>query len=748
MLIFNSVTNTKGQKQADSQENWQYIVDSLKITENKHSVQLYSAFEPISDSCERNDSNVKYMTALVIDYDNENGKHPTHYTDVIEQLREYEFYIHSTHSNMMNKGGKIRPRFRLIMPFSRPVAPEEWAYVWQGYKNMMDGDLNIDISCKSKSRSYYIPSCPASLENQAFKHINDTDERIDPEYLMGFVKDHEKAAFKEDRFISNTSNDIDEVRNALKFIDSDDYAQWIHIGMALKEEFGENQGFDIFDEWSKTPNQAQINAGCSVNPKYSGSLDTKNKFNTFKSTGITINTVFYFAGLNGWTRESYGDESSEFLNHMLQNNNLIKRLAAKKKGGDKAIKELEQEEILEEEKPKTVNLTVDYKAPGIVGEIAEWITATAVKPQPALSLAAALTGVGVAMGRKYASETDLRTNIYTLCLSNSGTGKDHPRKAIKKILVQAGLEDRIGESAATSGTAVLKSLLRGNGIRAFFMDEIGYLLTAVNNKNSSSAEKEFIKNTLELFSSANDLFIGKAMANEDSVRIDQPCMGLMGSTVKHKLFQGITSSEAADGFLSRFLIFEGDPDAKRNKKNGVIDPPSHIIETLKKIALKEKLTTVPYTDEAEALFDEFTDYCDLETRKEIKDRSGLEALWTRGVEHAIKIALVCHNVESGEIDLKVAKWAINFVKTMIKNEIIELKENLYDNEAEKDIKTVLRIIKNYDGWIPLSIISEQTLTMGKKRNDILKDLVESEYIETKQESNGKGRPKLYYRHVK
>ena len=748
MLIYKSVSLTKGEKYDDSSKLWSELADSLTISENKHSVPLYAAFEPIDSDCERADKNVKYMTALVIDYDNEKGDNQTDYHDIVDELQEYEFYIHSTHSNMMNKNGNIRQRFRLIMPFSRPVAPEEWQFVWKGFHNMMKNDPNIDTTCKSKSRSYYIPSCPSALQNQAFKYINNVDNRIEPDELMQYVKEHEKTAFREERMINATSNDIDEVKEALRFVDSSDYATWIQVLMALKDEF-EDEGFEIFNEWSKQPTELQLKSNMKVNPQYPGKVELRRKWRSFNSIGITINTLFHIALLNGWSRPTYGDteQNQALLNYMVENNPIIKRMQLGKKQVEEQATNVT---IVEDEEPaKKDALIVNYNAPGLVGEIAEWITKGAVKPQPALSLAVALVGVGCVMGKKFASPTDLRTNILALCLSPSGTGKDYPRKAMKKLMYLAGHEDKIGESAATSGTAILKSLMRGNGTKAFFMDEIGYLIKAVNGRNSSSAEQEFMKNTLELFSSANDTYLGKAMANEDSVKIDQPCMGLWGSTVKHKLFQGISSSEAADGFLSRFLVFEGNINAKRNKQAGSIKVPDALVEKLQVINEVAELRTVPYSPEAEALIDEFVDYCDMQTIKEIKAMSGLEALWTRAVEHAIKVSLVCHDVKSGVIDLKVMRWSIDFVKVMVQNQIDSLKDNLYDNEQEREIKKVLEIIKNADGWIGKSAITNQTLTIPqKRRSEILLDLVESGRVEQMNEKvEGRGRPPVKYRYV-
>src|SRR4051812_21542680 len=70
--------------------------------------------------------------------------------------------------------------------------------------------------------------------------------------------------------------------------------------------------------------------------------------------------------------------------------------------------------------PELVDLT---RPAGLVGAIVDWMEDTAERPNRALYLAAALTLVGTLAGRKFASATDLRTNLYCVTLAPSGHGK-------------------------------------------------------------------------------------------------------------------------------------------------------------------------------------------------------------------------------------------------------------------------------------------------------------------------------------
>lgn len=61
---------------------------------------------------------------------------------------------YTTHSHSLQ-----HPRYRLIFPLARAVAPSEYAALWQGFNQALGGIL--DPATKDISRIHYLPSCPA-----------------------------------------------------------------------------------------------------------------------------------------------------------------------------------------------------------------------------------------------------------------------------------------------------------------------------------------------------------------------------------------------------------------------------------------------------------------------------------------------------------------------------------------------------------------------------------------------------------
>lgn len=84
----------------------------------------------------------------------------------------------------------------------------------------------------------------------------------------------------------NIVDNLHRAREALRFIDSDDYEVWIRVGMILKGEFADN-GYDIWNKWSMQ----------------SDSYDAEimfNKWASFNGSGLTIATLVQMAKDNGY----------------------------------------------------------------------------------------------------------------------------------------------------------------------------------------------------------------------------------------------------------------------------------------------------------------------------------------------------------------------------------------------------------------------------------------------------------------
>jgi hypothetical protein len=141
------------------------------------------------------------------------------------------------------------------------------------------------------------------------------------------------------------------------------------------------------------------------------------------------------------------------------------------------------------EEPPSGPLPFVADAPGLLGDMVRWMTATAVSPQPFLALGASLCALGVAMGRRYRLEApDTRSNVYVIALADSGGGKDHPRKCVRRLLVEAGMGSYLGGETLASGSALMTSVAQ-HPVRLFQVDEFGHFIHAVLDPRSCGAAR-------------------------------------------------------------------------------------------------------------------------------------------------------------------------------------------------------------------------------------------------------------------
>lgn len=376
---------------------------------------------------------------------------------------------------------------------------------------------------------------------------------------------------------------------------------------------------------------------------------------------------------------------------------------------------------------------VEFQAHGLVGEIADWITSTAIRPQPKLSLAAALTFVGMLKGHMYSTSSDLRTNILTMCLAPTASGKEHPQNCLFKLIKAAGLKDySLGKPA--SGTGLLTGLQKSKRVGLLVIDELGRYLGHSMSKGAGSWQKEIIDIIIESFSKANSVMIGKQYGNEKTnPRIDlvQPHLCVFGASVKERLVETCTSTEAIDGFLNRWIIFENKERPDENPNGRPTPPPPDLVARIIESRVgfmpvvdkddEPLVKAIGYTPEARVIMDEYA----ARIARLLKDaKAPLDALYSRSKEHVAKLAIIlCDNEFVRERDIKLA---IQIVEESGKL-ILSFVNDIADNQHEADFLRVQRIIKD------AKIISRNELTRktqflaggNKKRDEIIQSLIDS-----------------------
>lgn len=409
--------------------------------------------------------------------------------------------------------------------------------------------------------------------------------------------------------------------------------------------------------------------------------------------------------------------------------------------------------------------------PGILGDLCAWITQTSHRPQPILTLGNVLAFGGAVCGRKIQSETNLRTNIYTIGVGESGCGKDHSRQQIRELCAEAGAMALLGGEDITSGSALMASVHRSPSL-LFQIDEVGHFFSASTNRNAAHYQKDIPVTFTKLYSSAGGMMLGKEYADASVERrdIDQPNACLYGSTVPGRFFDGLSRAEIEDGFLGRSMLFVSeDPDPDRRPATARVGPPTGIVEwvqgwrtwvppkagkgNLADVA-RPKPFVVKNTPEARAVQDALYQFTRSELKKYRDNHSSVGVLWTRAYENAVKVALVitagCGGPsEEMVITGEVMEYATELVKFLIENAIREIEDNLASSEYELLSKKVLAYIREGGERTGLQVCRKFRDKKAKERNEALAGLLEAGSIEVEQvPPEGAGRPFNIYKFLR
>lgn len=409
------------------------------------------------------------------------------------------------------------------------------------------------------------------------------------------------------------------------------------------------------------------------------------------------------------------------------------------------------EQPLEAEKPpvKPFNPHVD----GLVGEIADWITATAYSPQPLLSLSAALVFMGTIKAHRVRGATNLRTNLYCLSLAPTGGGKEHPETCISELMRSCGLgKHKLGKPK--SGSAVLTGLAKADCRGLLTLSEIGHYAANFMDKRAGGFQKEIGHLIIELFNKTGVTYEGDQYANEKENKqaiLHQPSLSILGSSVPERMQAAVTGAEVIDGFLNRWIAFQATtrppiPDAIEHAP-----PPASLV---KKILLwidnnpsntdnygMHHPVVMTFTPEA---------YEDLKKYKQharnLLDTVPypLNQIYARSAEHAEKLAMIITDDTITGVGVPELKRAIEIVAES-NRVIVEFCRGISDSPHDAMVYKILQIIRKYtlsQGYITNRDLTRSTqLLEPRKRADIIHQLIESEEIEA--ESDGKSKKYRY-----
>ncbi len=535
----------------------------------------------------------------------------------------------------------------------------------------------------------------------------------------------------------------DAIAAALAWLPNDDLPgnEWITVGAALKAAIGE-EGRDLWLDWSRQSGKSG----------QSGRSDTpERRWASLRPHSVGAGKIYWLAEQRGWVPDPALTLNGTAAEQAAQPNPAAGLLA----------------KVAVAPPPKPYRVPPELlQVDGTLKLFLDYATASAVSPQPFLSLGAAICLVGAIAGRRYRTPTDLRSNVYAIGIADSGGGKDHARRCAKRAIYAAGLDRYLGGEDLASSAGLLTSLQR-HPARLFQVDEFGQFLKLVLGPRAPAHKSAIWSELTKLYTSAAEPYIGAEYADQKArprVTIEQPCACIWGVTVPGPLWTALEGGALADGSIARFLVFLTDDDyPERNETPAPMEPPPALVSALQGIArgvpghshggnIADAMEssapihayTVPLTADADVAM--------ASVRREatalLRSHRGTyaTALFGRYAENTGKLAMlaaISRDPATPVTQPQDVTWASHLVEHCIATLLREAERRVSDNDTEAKHKRLLAIIRDGGRQSRSDITRRSQFLSRREREEIVASLIEAGLVVMEVEP-GTTRPTAYY----
>ncbi|MDR1313326.1 MAG: bifunctional DNA primase/polymerase [Deltaproteobacteria bacterium] len=387
------------------------------------------------------------------------------------------------------------------------------------------------------------------------------------------------------------------------------------------------------------------------------------------------------------------------------------------------------------------------KPGGLLEEIVEYICRSTYTAPPLFALAMAICYVGTLMGEKVLTSTGLRTNMYVITLARSGSGKEGPIEAVKKLMHETGTAaGNLGASMLASSAALMSSLV-ANRNQLLLVDEIGDFVGTVKNVHNPH-KTELIKDMKELFSSRG-LRDKKYANSKQNFTIPWHNVCLYGTGVPSALWGALTMDDLKGGFIARTLIFDLDVEARDpeegeidesisqslyDKVRGLNDIPRLFKDQFMKCPDPPK---IPMTREAASIAKEFGDkYRKLQNS--VSSQNFLDGIYGRVAELGRKLALIYAMSRTADgsaatsmpaaVEEEDVRKVVDLLEWHVPRVIEKIRDNVAYNSQDALKRRILAAV-NSRKWLPESAAYRLSRDCNHRQVvDALNLLTESEEI--------------------
>lgn len=403
------------------------------------------------------------------------------------------------------------------------------------------------------------------------------------------------------------------------------------------------------------------------------------------------------------------------------------------------------------------------RVPGLLGEVVDWIEASARRPNRTLALGAAITTVGTLMGRRTAGPTLSGTHLYIVALAPSGAGKDHPLRMVMELIKAANAGHLLGPDEFISMPAVIQFLKR-SPLSVCPMDEIGAFLKRLSHHRASPYEKSVTKMLRTAWGASFKTITTPEWGSKQMEEIWFPALSIFGVSTPAEFFEALEGGDVVNGFLNRFLLLTS---SKRTRDVTPKADPLNVPPALAKALTDLFITTNRITasdlkkpigthadprsvtwsrdGKAEPLFELLK--ADVER---ICADDEIEPFFARTVEMALRLATiraVGRNLSKRAVDQGDMEWGRDLALWSARRMAKAARGYIAENQTQSFSNRVLRAVERKGGRISHRDLQRSLKGAIKPRElaDILKNLLEAEMLrEERTVPAGGGTPSRWY----
>ena len=218
-------------------------------------------------------------------------------------------------------------------------------------------------------------------------------------------------------------------------------------------------------------------------------------------------------------------------------------------------------------KPKQTELPLSevpeelMSVPGILQDVVNYYTVTAIKPQPQFAVQCALAFGSVAMGRRWVTDQRNFSSLYFLNIGETGSGKEHTKTVLEELLEEAGLDELIGPAGYTSGAGVMSTLTK-KPTHVSVVDELGRQLKAAAAKGMQH-KADALTSIMECFGRQDGTlrqqgYATNTMKSSEAEKLEKvvkrPSLTLVGMSTPSEFMQAIGGGDVGQRSSQPFSL--------------------------------------------------------------------------------------------------------------------------------------------------------------------------------------------------